>query len=155
VVAADEIRGPHPGRPIVEAWTDDYIRFEHRTAQQQRLRGEIRNRVRQLTAARDEVLHATYFGPKHPAADVENLTLYYIDDSGAIFSNASARFGLRFELAPRCPRAPSGRSYRYGYRYQLASRHDPFAHWIEGRELASWSWIDLGRFEGPKKLEQV
>jgi hypothetical protein len=37
----------------------------------------------------------------------------------------------------------------------LAPRHDPFRHWIEGRELASWNWIDLGTFIGPKKLEMV
>jgi hypothetical protein len=154
-VATGEVRGPYSGKPIVEAWTNEYIRFEHRTAQQEQLRSEIRARVRQLSAAPDQVLHATYFGPKHPAADVENLVLYYIDDSGTTFSIGAAQFGLRFELAPRCPPAPSWRTYRYGYRYELAPRHEQFMHWVEGRELASWKWIELGRFDGPKKLEQV
>jgi hypothetical protein len=33
------------GSSVVEAWIDEYIRFEHRTAEQERLRAEIRARV--------------------------------------------------------------------------------------------------------------
>lgn len=51
--------------------------------------------------------------------------------------------------------SPSGTNYAYGYRYELAPRRAPFRHWAAGRELASWDWIDLGRFSGEKKLEQV
>ncbi|WP_205878802.1 hypothetical protein [Mycobacterium camsae] len=32
------IRGPETGKPTVEAWADDYIRFEHRPAWQEQLR---------------------------------------------------------------------------------------------------------------------
>lgn len=88
------------------------------------------------------------------AADVENVVLYYIDDTGTSFARA-ARFGLRFELAARCPPSPTGKHYPYGYRYELAPRSAGFRRWRYGRELASWDWTDLGPFSGVKKLEQV
>ena len=90
---ATEIGGPWPDRPVVEAWVQEYIRFERRPVEQEQLRAEIRRRLGQLTAAADQVLHATFFGAKHPAADVENLALYYIDDTGASFANA-ARYAI-------------------------------------------------------------
>jgi hypothetical protein len=126
----------------------------NRRAEQEQLRAEIRARLRQLSAAPDQVLHATFFGAKHPAADVENLALYYIDDTGASFANA-ARYGLRFELATDLPPSPMGRDYAYGYRYELVRRDASCRHWREVRELASWDWVDLGAFAGPKKLEQA
>jgi hypothetical protein len=151
---ATEIGGPWPDRPVVEAWAEEYIRFERRPVEQEQLRTEIRMRLGHLTAAPDQVLHTTFFGAKHPAADVENLALYYIDDTGASFANA-ARYGLRFELATDCPPSPTGRDYAYGYRYELLRRDTACRHWREERELASWDWVDLGAFAGPKKLEQV
>jgi hypothetical protein len=75
---ATEVVGPRVGQPVVEAWIGDYIRFERRPAEQEQLRSEIRARLRQLEASRSEVLHATFCGAKHAAADVENLVLYYI-----------------------------------------------------------------------------
>lgn len=149
-----DVRGPLPGRPVVEAWTEDYIRFEHRPAEQERLRSAIRARLSQLTATQDQVLHATFAGAKHPAADVENLALYYIDDTGGSFQ-AAARFGLRFELASASPPLPNDIYYAYGYRYELVRRDAGFQHWRDGRELASWGWVDLGAFAGEKKLEQI
>ena len=149
-----EIRGPSNANPVLEAWIGDYIRFEHRPPHQEQLRTAIRERLRVLDAKRDEVLHSTFLGPKHPAADVENLALYNIDDTGRSFARA-ARFGLRFELAPGVPSSPTGKEYAYGYRYELAPRRAPFRHWAESRELVSWDWVDLGRFFGEKKLEQV
>jgi hypothetical protein len=149
-----EIRGPSSANPMLEAWIDDYIRFERRPPHQEQLRSAIRERLRVLDARRDQVLHATFLGPKHPAADVENIALYYIDDTGRSFARA-ARSGLRFELAPCVPRSPTGKEYTYGYRYELTARRAPFRHWAETRELASWDWVDLGRFSGEKKLEQV
>jgi hypothetical protein len=151
---ATEIGGPWPDRPVVEAWAEEYIRFERRPVEQEQLRAEIRTRLGQLTAAPDQVLHTTFFGAKHPAADVENLALYYIDDTGASFADA-ARYGLGFELATDCPPSPTGRDYAYGYRYELLRRDTPWRHWREERELASWDWVDLGAFAGSKKLEQV
>jgi hypothetical protein len=139
---------------VVEAWIHDYIRFERRPPEQEQLRTAIRERLRGLAARRDQVLHATFLGAKHPGADVENLALYYIDDTGRSFASA-ARFGLRFELAPSVPRSPTGTEYAFGYRYELAPRRASFPHWVEGRELVSWDWIDLGGFSGEKKLEQV
>jgi hypothetical protein len=119
--SASEIHGPFPRSPIVEAWIDHYIRFEHRPVEEEELRDEIRARVRRLKPNAGEVLHATLLGAKHPAADVENLALYYIDDSGGVFASA-ARFGLRFELGAQAPSSPSGMDYSYGYRYELAPR---------------------------------
>jgi hypothetical protein len=85
------------------------------------------------------VLHATFFGPKVPNADVENLTLYNIDS----FKSAG-RNGLRFEHSAAVPPAPDGAEYRFGYRYALASSSGTFAHRKQGRRLASFDWIDLG-----------
>jgi hypothetical protein len=42
-----------------------------------------------------------------------------------------------------------------GYRYELLRRDTAWRHWRDERELASWDWVDLGAFAGPKKLEQV
>jgi hypothetical protein len=138
----------------VEAWIDEYIRFEHRTAEQERLRAEIRARVGNLTAPAGHVLHATFVGDKPPAADVENLLIYDIDDTGRTFARAAA-VGLRFELGHRDPISPTRNEYRYGYRYELVPLSAGFRYWRERRELASWGWVDLDAFSGPKKLEQV
>ena len=73
---ATEIEGPWPDRPVVEAWAEEYIRFEPRPVEQEQLRAEIRTRLRQLPATSDQVLYTTFFGAKRPAADVENLALY-------------------------------------------------------------------------------
>jgi hypothetical protein len=94
------VRGPLPGRPTVEAWATGYIQFERRSASQDHLRSDLRARVQQLRAKQDQVLHATFFGPKPERADIENLTLYNIDETGAAFSEP-ARFGLRFECGLR------------------------------------------------------
>jgi hypothetical protein len=85
------------------------------------------------------VLHATFFGPKLPNADVENLVLYNIDSF-----NIAGRNGIRFEHCAAVPPAPAGTEYRFGYRYALASSSGTFAHRQQGRTLASFDWIDLG-----------
>jgi hypothetical protein len=149
-----ELREPLPRWAGVEAWADDYIRFEDRPDWQDELRGEIRKSVRQLRSRPQQVLHATFFGAKHPTADVENLALYYIDDTGRSFAEAAGS-GLRFELAAHAPVAPSGREFPYCYRYELVSRDAGFEQWRERRRLAAWDWVELGRFAGEKKLEQV
>jgi hypothetical protein len=100
------------------------------------------------------VLHATFIGDKHRAADVENLVIYYIDDTGRSLATA-AGFGLRFELGRRGPTSPAGNEYRYGYRYELVPLSAGFRYWRERRELASWGWVELGSFSAEKKLEQV
>ena len=145
-----ELRGPAPGRPVVEAWADDYIRFERRPEWQQRLRKEIRARARQLEPSEEQVLHATFFGAKLPNQDVENLVLYYINSF-----RVAGRRGVRFELAPRAPRSPTGSEYPYAYRYELAPRVGGFVHWRETRRLARFDWAELGSFSGEKKLAQV
>jgi hypothetical protein len=95
-------------------------------------------------------LHATFFGAKHPSADVENLALYTID-SFAI----AGRNGIRFEHGAAVPAAPDGAEYPFCYRYALAPRSAAFADWQQGRTLASFDWTDLGTFAGEKKLAQV
>lgn len=145
-----EAKGPLSGAAVVEAWADEFVLFERRPAWQEQLRDEIRSYCRQLEPSGSQILHATYFGPKPPKADVENLVLYYIDSFAHVGRN-----GIRFEHGAAVPLAPSGIEYAVGYRYTMASKSDSFAHWQQSRVLASFDWTDLGAFAGEKKLEQV
>jgi hypothetical protein len=145
-----EIHGPAADSAVVEAWADDYIRFERRPVWQEQLRDEIRSRCQHLEPSAGQVLHATFFGAKHPNADVENLALYYIDSF-----KVAGRNGIRFEHGAAVPPAPDGPEYPFCYRYALAPRSRAFAHWQQGRTLASFDWTDLGAFTGDKKLAQV
>ncbi|WP_205878801.1 hypothetical protein [Mycobacterium camsae] len=96
------------------------------------------------------MLHATFFGPKLPNADIENLALYYIDPFRVAGCN-----GIRFEHGEGVPPAPGGSKYPFCYRYALSPCTDPFDHWRRARTLASFDWTDLGKFAGEKKLSQV
>jgi hypothetical protein len=145
-----EIHGPATNNAVVEAWADDYVRFERRPKWQEQLRTEIRSRCRHLEPSAEQVLHATFFGPKHPNADVENLLLYYIDSF-----RVAGRNGIRFEHGNAVPPARDGAEYRFCYRYALAPRSGPFIHWQQGRTLGTFDWTDLGTFAGDKKLAQV
>ena len=53
-----EIHGPAKGIPIVEAWADDYIRFDGRPPWQEELRDDIRSRCRLLEPTAEQVLQA-------------------------------------------------------------------------------------------------
>jgi hypothetical protein len=145
-----EIHGPSIETPAVEAWAEDYIRFEGLPDWQIYLRNAIRSRCRELEPFADQVLHATYFGPKKLNADIENLVLYNIDTFKVAGHN-----GIRFEYGADVPPAPDGGEYPFGYRYALTPRTGRFAHWQQGRILASFDWIDLGAFGGGKKLAQT
>jgi hypothetical protein len=145
-----EIHGPTEDSPVVEAWADDYIRFERRPHWQEDLRDEIRTRCDQLAPLPGEVLHATFFGPKAPNADVENLVLYNVGS----FKRAG-RNGIRFEYGQAEPPPRSGGTYPFGYRYALAECSDTFDHWQPSRTLASFDWTDLGEFADEKKLSRV
>lgn len=145
-----EIHGPRSDSLVVQVWADDYIRFEHLPVWQQHLRTEIRSRCGQLEPSAGQVLHATFFGPKHHKADVENVLLYYIDSF-----RVAGGHGIRFEHGAAVPSAPDGAEYRFCYRYALAPRSGGFAAWQQGRTLASFDWTDLGAFGGEKKLAQV
>lgn len=95
------------------------------------------------------MLHATFFGPKRPNADVENLLLYNIDTFKIAGSN-----GIRFEYGDK--ELPDGEaSYEYSYRYATVPRNESFSRWTTGRELASFDWIDLGAFKSERQLAQV
>jgi hypothetical protein len=96
------------------------------------------------------VLHATFFGRKHPNADVENLVLYNIDTFTVAGQN-----GIRFEYGAAAPPAPDGSEYQFCYCYALEPRSGTFADWQPRRTLASFDWTDLGAFAGDKKLAQV
>lgn len=61
----------------------------------------------------------------------------------------------RFEHGSGTLPAPGDAAYQLGYRYALAPRSGGFAHWRQGRTLASFDWTDLGAFAGEKKLSQV
>jgi hypothetical protein len=91
----------------VEAWADDYIYYERqrRPAWQENLLTELRARCGQLEPSAGQVLHATFFGPKRPNADVENLVLYNID----VF-NVAGRNGI--PMAPSIRTATATRSNR-------------------------------------------
>jgi hypothetical protein len=145
-----EVRGPVAGSAVVEAWADDYIRFERRPDWQEHLRAEIRTRCEQLEPSAGQVLHAMFFGAKLRSADVENLALYNIDTF-----KAAGRNGIRFEHGAAVPPAPDGTEYPFCYRYALAPRSGTFADWQQGRTLASFDWTDLGAFAGGKQLAQV
>jgi hypothetical protein len=145
-----EIHGPTAGSPMVEAWADEYIRFERLPLWQKHLRTDIRSRCRQLEPSAGQVLHATFFGDKRPNAEVENVVLYYIDSF-----RVAGRNGIRFELGAAVPSAPEGAEYPFCYRYALVPRSGAFADWRQGRTLASFDWTDLGAFAGEKKAAQV
>ncbi|MGH3584223.1 MAG: hypothetical protein ACRDUX_24990 [Mycobacterium sp.] len=81
-----------PPLPVIESWADDYIRFERRPIWQQALRSEIRSRCGRHVPSTGQLVHATFFGPKLPNADVEYLALYNIDSF-----NIAGRNGIRFE----------------------------------------------------------
>jgi hypothetical protein len=93
-----KVQGPVAGRAVVEAWADDYIRFERRPDWQTKLRAEIRSCCGHLEPSAEQVLHATFFGAKHPSADVENVALYYIDSFAV-----AGRNGIRFEHGATVP----------------------------------------------------
>lgn len=145
-----EIHGPNGASSVVEAWADDYVRFERRPSWQEDLRNEIRSRCGQLNPSCEQVLHATFFGAKPLNGDVENLLLYNIDSFKSVGRN-----GIRFESGHAVPLARSGGTYPFGYRYALAQRSNTFDHWQPSRTLASFDWIDLGDFAGEKKLSRV
>ena len=138
-----EIHGPSEGRAVVEAWADDYIRFDHRPPWQDELRDEIRSRCRRLEPSAGQVLQAAVFGAKPSNADVDNLVFYNIDS----FSVAG-RNGIRFSHGEVPRPAPGGARYRFHYRYAVEPR---------GRTLASFDceWVDLGSFAEEIKLAKV
>nr|MCW1959043.1 hypothetical protein [Mycobacterium sp.] len=145
-----DFQGPGADSAVVQAWADDYIRFERRPRWQEDLRQEIRSGCGQLTPSSDQVLHARFFGDKHPRADVENLVIYYIDSF-----NAAGRNGIRFEHGHTMPSAPGDAEYRYCYSYSLAPQADSFSHWSRGDMLATFDWTSLGAFPSEKQLAQV
>lgn len=67
------IRGPAAASPVVEAWADDYIRFERRPVWQEELRNEIRSRCSRLAPSAGQVLHATLRRPLPPTAPAHLL----------------------------------------------------------------------------------
>ncbi|MEZ0351114.1 hypothetical protein [Mycobacterium sp. pR1184] len=133
------IRAPSADFPAVQAWADDYIRFERRPAWQEQLRTAIREGCNSLEPTPQQILHATFFGPKRTNADVENLVLYNIGPSFRL----PGRNGIRFEHGAAVPASPNGAEYAFGYRYELTSSSAPFAHWEFGRTLAVFDWIDF------------
>ena len=135
---------------VVQAWADDYIRFERRPAWQEDLRDQIRALCPQLEPSVGQIMHATFFGDKPRNADVENLALYNIDAF-----KVAGRNGIRFEHGAVVPRAPDGVEYPFCYRYALEPLSGTFDHWQPGRTLASFDWTDLGAFTGEKQPAQV
>jgi hypothetical protein len=144
------VQGPDTDRRVVEAWADDYIRFDRRPPWQEALRSEIRRRCQLLTPSSDEILHATFSGDKLPNADVENLLIYNIDT----FKTAGAN-GIRFEHDPATPASATGTTFPFAYRYELRPVSDTFNHWQPGRVLTSFDWTRLDNSAEATKLAHV
>lgn len=159
VMAADEweIDGPDDdGERRVRLWSNNYIPFERLSGDQRGAREELKRTVRSLTAGADEVLHASYAGPKPAKMDVENLVLYNIDPTAGGCFRAGARQGVRFELATALHGdPPSGRPYACSYQYGLTSLDSSLSHWRLVRPLASFTTADLGVFRATRRLEKV
>lgn len=144
------IGGPTSESLVVEAWSSSHIFDGRRPAWLEDLRDEIRSRCSQLTPAADQVLHATYFGPKHLNADVENLLFFNVGTFKSAGSN-----GIRFEHGAGVPAGPGGTGYPYAYRYSLAHRDGDFNDWRPGRVLASFGWVNIGEARKNPTLAQV
>ena len=87
--------------PVVEAWSDEYIRFPPRPPWQKVLRDEIdAGFFAHLEPSPDQVLLATFSGPKPSNADIENLVLFNVE---AV--RISGRRGIRFEHGSTVPAA--------------------------------------------------
>lgn len=151
-----EIDGPDDGQRQVRMWSNSYIPFGPVIKDQRDARDELKRRVRSLVATSDEILHASYAGPKPTNTDAENLVLYNVDDTVGGCFQPSARHGLRFEMATASHGdAPSGRPYACSYQYRLTSPDSSLSHWRVVRLLASFTAADLGLFSSTKRLEQV
>jgi len=144
------IEGPAESR-TVQARLGRTIPFDNLTPDQRELRAELRSRIGRLTAGPNEVLHATFAGPRHPGSDVENLLLYNVDMDGGCF-RANAAHGLRFELGQagidQAPDAGSSCSYTY----RLSQRDAGFLNWAPVRVLARFEHVgdryrDVATFE--------
>jgi hypothetical protein len=150
-----EIEGPGNGlcRQQVRLWSSRYIPFERLAPGQRAARDALQNRIRSLTPASGEILHATYTGYKPPGMDVENLLLYNI---GSSCFRLGTRHGVRFELGhdPR-PEPPSGRRFGCYYQYRLIDPDTDLSHWRPVRQLADFTGANLGLFPSAKRLEQV
>jgi hypothetical protein len=70
-----EIEGPNDGPRQVRLWSSRYIPSERLTPGQRAARDALQGRIRSLTLASGEILHATYTGYKPPSMGVENLLL--------------------------------------------------------------------------------
>lgn len=136
-----ELAGPTREMRAVRAFADSHIPFEPRTDDLVGFRSALRQRVSRLTAREDEMLHATYFGPKPANADVENLLLYNVDQGGGTF--VAARAGVRFEYSRA---SPSSATRPVTYLYRPRKRTDGFALWRSEETIAEWDDVEL---DGP------
>ncbi|HTZ14452.1 MAG TPA: hypothetical protein VMC78_12685 [Mycobacterium sp.] len=142
---------PEPHSSVVEAWADDYIRFENEPEWQKTLRREITSLCANLNPSADEVLHATFYGEKPARMDIENLALCNLHYS----FKQPGRNGIRFEHGLETAPPPDGEAYQVSYRYELAFRSNGFTDWELGRTVASFGWTDLGEFRRNKVPAQV
>lgn len=132
--------GPSVTLRAVRAEADFVVPFEPRTAAARELRTELRERLPRLACREDEVLHASFFGPKPANADVENLLLYNVDESGRAFTGAER--GIRFELSMR---DLPGATRAFAWLYRPVPRGSGFALWTPGNAIASWRGVALDR----------
>lgn len=132
-----EVRGPALQLRTVRGSADWTLPFEPKRPEQLEFRSELRRRLRRLVTREDEALQATFFGAKPARADVENLLLYNVDESGGCFVGGQQR--IRFELGP--PGMELARPA--GYVYRPVPIDAGFAAWNEERTIARWEAVDL------------
>jgi hypothetical protein len=129
------VDGPRTGLRAVRVSCDRYIPYDRRTPELDELRDELRRRLRRLAVRDGELLHATFFGAAPDNADVENLLLYNVDDTGACF--VAARDGVRFE---RSSVSPPDSTRPVALVYRPAPGAGTFAVWQAAATIADWSF---------------
>ena len=135
-----EIDGPHTDLRAVRAYVDTPLPYEPKTDEQRELRAELRKRLQRLVTGRNELLQASYFGPKPTNADVENILLYNVDDSARCF--VGGRTAVRFEWSPDAlPRSPRPCAYVY----RPASERSDFTLWTADVESAAKLHAELDK----------
>jgi hypothetical protein len=132
------VQGPGPQLRGVRGEADFILPFEPRSSDQVAFRTELRERLRRLALRDDEILHAMFFGVPPARADVENLLIYNVDQSGRSFRHATG--GVRFELSSR-PAPNATRPNTYIYRPVV--RRATLSSWHAGQAIASWSEVTL------------
>ena len=124
------LHGIESGEGFVSAWSTTRLPFEPR-GDLKVFRDELRSAIRQLRAADDEGLVATYSSPVREFCDVENVLIYNVGTS-AFTNSARNELGFQRSFEPR-----DTREHKYRYEIlprpiKLGSVTEPVARWRSG-----------------------